>query len=289
MNSDGMENRQIVNQAPDTSEKDRLEAFILLSKKIRKSILNLIYNTKSPHIGPSFSVVEILVSLYFKTLRVFPENPFNPDRDRFILSKGHACPALYAVLAERSFIGEDDLEGFAVNNGILEQHPNIDLNKGIEVSTGSLGHGLSIGTGMALAGKVDKKQYRVYVLLSDGELNEGSVWEAIMFAGHHKLSNLIAFVDYNKIQALGCTRDIIDLEPLGEKWKSFGWNVQEIDGHNFEQIFTALNSLSLEKPNVILLHTVKGKGVSFMENNLLWHYRAPDDKEYKLALKELMK
>lgn len=284
-----MENRQIVNQAPDTSEKDRLEAFILLSKKIRKSILNLIYNTKSPHIGPSFSVVEILVSLYFKTLRVFPENPFNPDRDRFILSKGHACPALYAVLAERSFIGEDDLEGFAVNNGILEQHPNIDLNKGIEVSTGSLGHGLSIGTGMALAGKVDKKQYRVYVLLSDGELNEGSVWEAIMFAGHHKLSNLIAFVDYNKIQALGCTRDIIDLEPLGEKWKSFGWNVQEIDGHNFEQIFTALNSLSLEKPNVILLHTVKGKGVSFMENNLLWHYRAPDDKEYKLALKELMK
>jgi len=289
LNSDGMENRQIVNQAPDTSEKDRLEAFILLSKKIRKSILNLIYNTKSPHIGPSFSVVEILVSLYFKTLRVFPENPFNPDRDRFILSKGHACPALYAVLAERSFIGEDDLEGFAVNNGILEQHPNIDLNKGIEVSTGSLGHGLSIGTGMALAGKVDKKQYRVYVLLSDGELNEGSVWEAIMFAGHHKLSNLIAFVDYNKIQALGCTRDIIDLEPLGEKWKSFGWNVQEIDGHNFEQIFTALNSLSLEKPNVILLHTVKGKGVSFMENNLLWHYRAPDDKEYKLALKELMK
>ncbi len=266
-----------------------MENYPLLSKKIRKSILDLIYKTKSPHIGPSFSIVEILVALYFKVLNVSPDNASNHNRDRFILSKGHACPALYAVLAERGFISKDDLDGFATNDGILEQHPNIDLDKGIEVSTGSLGHGLSIGTGMALAGKVDKKQYRVYVLLSDGELNEGSVWEAIMFAGHHKLSNLIAFVDYNKIQALGCTRDIIDLEPLGEKWRSFGWNVQEIDGHNFEQIFTALNSLSPEKPNVILLHTVKGNGVLFMENNLLWHYRAPDDKEYKLALKELSK
>lgn len=188
-----------------------MENYPLLSKKIRKSILDLIYKTKSPHIGPSFSIVEILVALYFKVLNVSPDNASNHNRDRFILSKGHACPALYAVLAERGFISKDDLDGFATNDGILEQHPNIDLDKGIEVSTGSLGHGLSIGTGMALAGKVDKKQYRVYVLLSDGELNEGSVWEAIMFAGHHKLSNLIAFVDYNKIQALGCTRDIIDL------------------------------------------------------------------------------
>jgi len=259
----------------------------IISKKIRRTILDIIFKTKSPHIGPSFSVVEMLVALYFDYLNISPDDFINPDRDRFILSKGHACATLYAVLAEKGFITKDDLDGFAINGGILEQHPNRDLSKGIELSTGSLGHGLSIGTGMALAGKIDNKPYKIYVLLGDGELNEGSVWEAVMFAGHHKLNNLTAIVDHNKIQALGCTRDIIDLEPLGEKWECFGWNVHEIDGHNFEQIFDALNSLSPEQPNVIILHTVKGKGVSFMEDNLLWHYRAPDEKEYTLALKEL--
>lgn len=258
-----------------------------IANKIRKRILEIIYKTRSPHIGPSFSIVEILVALYFKFLKISQEKPFDPDRDRFILSKGHGCPALYAVLSEKGFISKEDIEGFAVNNGVLEQHPSIDLSRGIEVSTGSLGHGLSIGTGMALAGRIDNKNYKVCVLLSDGELNEGSVWEAIMFGGHHKFNNLVACVDYNKIQALGCTRDIIDLEPLSEKWKSFGWAVQEVDGHNFEQIFKALNSLSSKNPNVIILHTVKGKGVSFMENQLLWHYRAPDKKEYNLALREL--
>lgn len=269
-------------------EKYIIENYRSLSRKVRKTVLNLIYRTKSPHIGSSFSVVEILVSLYFHHLNVSSDDPLNLRRDRFILSKGHACPALYAVLAERGFMKKDDLDGFAINNGILEQHPTIDLNKGIEVSTGSLGHGLSIGIGMALAGKIDKNEYKVYVLMSDGELNEGSVWEAIMFAGHHKLTNIIALVDYNKMQALGCTRDIIDLEPLDKKWKSFAWNVQEVDGHDFKQIFNALNSLSPEKPNVIILHTVKGKGVSFMENQLLWHYRAPNEEEYELALKELL-
>ena len=262
--------------------------FIKKSLNVRKTILDIIYKTKSPHIGSSFSIVEILVALYFHQLNISSDAPLNPDRDRFILSKGHACATLYAVLAERGFISKDDLNGFAVNDGVLEQHPNIDLTKGIEVSTGSLGHGLSIGTGMALAGKVDNKQHKIYVLLSDGELNEGSVWEAVMFAGHHKLNNLTAIIDHNKIQALGCTRDIINLEPIGEKWGCFGWNVQEINGHNFKQIFNALNSLSLTQPNVIILHTIKGKGVSFMENELLWHYRAPDEKEYELALKELM-
>ena len=258
-----------------------------ISKKVRRTILDIIHKTKSPHIGSSFSVVDILVALYFKVLNVSRNASFNPKRDRFILSKGHACAALYAVLAERGFLSKNDLDGFAVNGGILEHHPRMDLSRGIEVSTGSLGHGLSIGTGKALAGKVDSKQSKVYVLLSDGELNEGSVWEAIMFAGHHRLNNLIALVDYNKIQALGYTKDIIDLEPFGEKWKAFGWHVQEIDGHNYEQIFTSLDSLSCEKPNVIILHTVKGKGVSFMEDQLLWHYRAPDDEEFELALKEL--
>ena len=259
----------------------------VVSNKIRKIILDIIFKTKSPHIGPSFSVVEILVALYFGHLNISADDLLNPDRDRFILGKGHACATLYAVLAEKGFITKDDLDGFAINDGILEQHPNMDLSKGIELSTGSLGHGLSVGTGMALAGKIDNKPYNIYVLLGDGELNEGSVWEAVMFAGHHKLNNLTAIVDHNKIQALGCTRDIINLEPLGEKWECFGWNVLDIDGHNYEQIFDALNSLSLTQPNVIILHTIKGKGISFMEDTLLWHYRAPDEKEYELALKEL--
>lgn len=268
-------------------EVDTTENYKATARNVRESVLNLIYLTKSPHIGPSFSIVEILIALYFNHLNVSPENLSDPDRDRFILSKGHACASLYAVLAERGFLHNSDLDGFAKNSGTLEQHPKLDLSRGIEVSTGSLGHGLSIGAGMALSGKVDNRQYKVNVLMSDGELNEGSVWEAIMFAAHHKLNNLIALVDCNKIQALGNTKDIIDLEPLDEKWKSFGWHVQAIDGHNFEQISNALNSLSSEIPNVIILHTIKGKGVSFMENQLLWHYRAPDDREYRMALREL--
>lgn len=270
--------------------KKPLEYYYRLSKNIRIEILAMIYRTKSPHLGPSFSIVELLVSLYFEVLTVFPEDPYNANRDRFILSKGHACPAFYAVLAERGFLSEEDLRGFAVNDGVLEQHPNMDIKRGIEVSTGSLGHGLSIGVGMAVAAKRDKKNYKVYVLLSDGELNEGSVWEAAMFASHHSLDNLVAIVDYNKMQALGYTKDIINLEPLSQRWSSFGWGVREIDGHDYGQILGACESapFSKGKPTVIIAHTVKGKGVSFMEDKLLWHYRAPDDKEYEAALRELL-
>lgn len=265
------------------------EYFSDLSKKVRKRIVKIIHKTKSPHIGSSLSCVEILVSLFFKILKVSPENPANPKRDRFILSKGHACPALYAVLTERGFMCEEDLQGFAVNCGVLEQHPNRDIKKGIEVSTGSLGHGLSIGIGMALAAKRDKKNYKTFVLLSDGELNEGSVWEAAMFASHHNLDNLVAIIDYNKIQALGYTKDIINLEPLSQRWSSFGWATKEIYGHDFPQIFEAFDKIpfSTGMPNIIIAHTIKGKGVSFMENKLLWHYRAPNDEEYEKALKEL--
>jgi len=255
-----------------------------ISRRVRKSVLEMIHRTGSPHIGPSFSVVEILVALYFRYLNTDAE----PDRDRFILSKGHACPALYAVLHEKGLISREDLDGFALDGGTLEQHPVRDTGRGIEASTGSLGHGLSIAAGMALAGRADRKEYKVYVLLSDGELNEGSVWEAVMFAAHHKLDNLTALVDYNRMQALGCTQDIVGLDPLGEKWKSFGWHVQEVDGHDFREIFDSLGSLSPGRPNVLILHTVKGKGVSFMENEVLWHYRSPDDKEYEKALKELL-
>ena len=269
------------------SRESSIRDFEGIARNVRKTILDLVHRTGSPHIGPSFSAVEALVALYFRFLSVSPVDPLNAGRDRFILSKGHACPALYAVLYERGFLDQSDIDGFAVNDGALEQHPNKDLQKGIEVSTGSLGHGLSIGAGMALAGKVDQKAYKVCVMLSDGELNEGSVWESVMFVGHHRLDNLVALIDHNKMQALGFTRDIINLEPLGEKWRHFGWKVQDIDGHDFVQLLGALDSLSPDRPNVIVLHTTKGKGVSFMENQLLWHYRAPDEEEYGRALEEL--
>lgn len=260
-----------------------------LSKKIRRYVLDIVYRTKSAHIGSSLSVVEILVSLYFKVLKNAPAKSDAANRDRFILSKGHSCPALYAVLTERGFINEEDLKSFAINGGVLGQHPDRDLSKGIEVSTGSLGHGLSIGVGMALAAKKDGKDHKVYVLMSDGELNEGSVWEAVMFASHHNLDNLIAIVDCNKIQALGNTKDVINLEPLFEKWLSFGWDVKEIDGHDYSQLFETFGGVPFtkRKPSVIIANTIKGKGISFMEGKLLWHYRSPNDEEYKTALKEL--
>lgn len=262
---------------------------VLLAKNVRQNILQLVHRTQSPHIGGSFSIVEILVSLYFQFLHVSPLDPENPERDRFILSKGHACPALYAVLAARGFLKPEDLQGFAVDGGTLEQHPRRDVQKGIEVSTGSLGHGLSIAAGMALAARHDGKKHRVIALVSDGELNEGSVWEAIMFAAHHRLDNLTAIVDLNKIQALGYTREIINLEPLSRKWVSFGWEVREINGHDLTEISRALGDLPFSpgKPSVIIAQTVKGKGVSFMEDQLLWHYRAPNAEEFQKALREL--
>lgn len=278
-----LQQQQVLSRVQET-EVGFLEA---ISESIRRRVLTSIYETKSPHIGSSFSAVEILVALFFKALNISPQTTDDPNRDRFILSKGHACPALYAVLTERGYFTEDELRGFAINGGKLEQHPNIDLPRGVELSSGSLGHGLPIGAGMALAGRIDERGYRVCVLLSDGELNEGSVWEAVMFAGHHRLANLIALVDANGMQALGYTKDVINLEPIGNKWGEFGWHAQVIDGHSVAEILEALESLSADKPNVIVLNTVKGKGVSFMENNLLWHYRAPDDEEYRLALEEL--
>lgn len=258
-----------------------------VSKRVRRTVLKMVYDTKSPHIGSAFSSIEILVALFSGALRLSPETVDSPDRDRFIMSKGHACAALYAVLSEFRYCTTDDLCAFAVEDGVFEEHPSIDRNRGIEVSSGSLGHGLSIGAGMALAARLDNRGYSVYVLMSDGELNEGSVWEAIMFAAQHKLANLVALVDANGMQALGYTRDIIDLNPIPEKWETFGWHTQEVDGHDFDQITASLSALSADKPNAIILKTVKGKGVSFMEDNLLWHYRSPDDEEYDLALKEL--
>jgi len=261
----------------------------VLARRIRLQTLHMIHKAKSSHIGSGFSIADLLAVLYTKILRVDPARPGWPERDRFILSKGHACAALYAVLAERGFFPASWLDGFYQDGSRLAGHATHVGVPGVEVSTGSLGHGLSIACGMGLAAKRNAKPYRVFALLSDGECDEGSTWEAVLFAPAHRLDNLIAIVDYNKIQSLGTVKEVLDLEPFAEKWKAFGWTVEEIDGHDFPQIERTLTDLPLQpgKPTCIIAHTIKGKGVSFMENELLWHYRSPDGAEMINALAEL--
>jgi len=234
-------------------------------------------------------MADLLAILYAKILRVDPAHPDWPERDRFILSKGHACAPLYVTLAERGFFPREWLDDFYGDGSRLPGHVTHTGIPGVEVSTGSLGHGLPIACGMALTGKRDGRKYRVFAMLSDGECDEGSTWEAVLFAGHHRLDNLIAIVDYNKIQSLGTVKEVLDLEPLAEKWRAFGWGVREINGHDVAQIEETLTTVPVEtnKPTCVVAHTVKGKGVSFMENNLLWHYRAPDQEEMAKALAEL--
>ena len=253
------------------------EEYEKIAKNIRREILEMIYRTKGPHIGCSFSMVEILVALYFKILKINPKNPADPNRDRFILSKGHGCPALYPVLAERGFFSKEILKGFAIDGGTLEQHPTRNVSWGIEASTGSVGHGLSLGVGMALAAKYDQRPSRIFIFLGDGELDEGSNWEAIMFANYHQLDNLVAIIDRNQCQILGRTNEVLELEPLVEKWRSFGWQVKEINGHNFKEIFNALENVPFQsqKPSCLIANTIKGKAVSFMENELRWHDKCP--------------
>jgi len=260
-----------------------------LAKKIRAHALRMVHRASASHIGGCFSVADILAVLYSSILKVDPNNPLWPLRDRFILSKGHACAAHYAVLAEKGFIPLDWLSTYGQNGGRLFSHSSCHGIPGMEVSTGSLGHGLSIGCGMALAGQRDTNKFRVFTLLSDGECNEGSTWEAVMFASHHKLANLVAIVDQNKLQAFGYTDDVLNLNPLSEKWRTFGWAVQEIDGHNFREIEKALLSVPFDvgQPSCIIAPTIKGNGVSFMENQLAWHYKSPNDEQLQQALAEL--
>jgi transketolase len=259
-----------------------------LANKIRLHVLNMTHAARSSHIGSSFSNAEILAVLYKNILRVVPDKPDDPARDRFVMSKGHACAGLYAVLAESGFFPVEWLKSFYVNGARLAGHATKGI-PGIEVSTGSLGHGLPIAAGMAYAGKKSASPYRVFAMLSDGECDEGSNWEAALFAGHHRLDNLTVIVDYNKIQSLGHVKDVLDLEPLADKWSAFRWETREIDGHDLGAIDAALKRLPFAagKPSCLIAHTVKGKGVSFMEDKLLWHYRTPQDEEYESALKEL--
>ena len=261
-----------------------------IAKEIRKKVMIMCYHAGGGHIAPSFSSVEILVTLYFRIMRIEPNGWEDNNRDRFILSKGHASALLYVILAEKGFIDKKILNTFCQKGSPLGGHPEKHLIPGVEMSTGSLGHGLSYGAGVALAGKIDKKKYKVFVLLSDGECQEGSVWEAAMFATHYKLDNLIAIVDHNKLQSLGKINDILTLNPFADKWKSFGWEIKEINGHNMKEIIDVLEKIpfSKDKPSVVIAHTIKGKGVSFMENNSIWHYRIPHTKEeWEIACKEL--
>ena len=263
--------------------------YIKVANSVRQKIIKMHYTSGASHIGSALSCVDILVAAYFEVLRIDPNDSHNRDRDRFILSKGHAASALYAILAQRGFFNQEILEQYYQDGGCLPGHATKNCVPGVEVSTGSLGHGLSIGIGMALAGRYDNCKYRVFVLLSDGECNEGAVWEAAMFSSQHRIENIIAIIDYNKLQAFGRTKDVIDLEPFKDKWLSFGWSVKEIDGHKFDEIIDALKSVPFEKnkPSVIIAHTIKGKGVSFMENDLTWHYKSPNEEEFKIAVKEL--
>jgi len=267
----------------------KIVALNKISNNIRKIIINMHAASNSSHLGSALSCVEILTALYFKILNIDPSSPQDSNRDRFIMSKGHAASALYATLAKRGFFPLSLLNEYGVDGGRLPCHVSKGCAPGVEVSTGSLGHGLSIGAGICLAAKHDMKNHRTFVLLSDGECDEGSVWEAALFAKQHKLDNLIAIIDYNKIQAFGKTKDVLDLEPFAEKWKSFGWRVKELNGHNIQNILNSLEKVPFIKgiPSVIIAHTVKGKGISFMENNLLWHYRSPNEQELKAAIKEL--
>ncbi len=261
-----------------------------LAKRIRQHVVRMTHRARSSHVGTSLSMADLLAVLYGGILRVKPDQPDWPDRDRFILSKGHGAAGAYAALAERGFFPvQQALETYCQDGSALAGHVTHTGVPGVDASTGSLGHGLSIACGMALVGKRDGRPYRVFALLSDGECDEGSTWEAVLFAPHHHLDNLVAIVDYNKIQSLGRVSEVLDLEPLGEKWRSFGWSVREIDGHDVEQIHRALRAVPFEpgRPSCIIAHTVKGKGVSFMEDKLAWHYQPPNDQELGQALAEL--
>ncbi len=259
-----------------------------LAKAIRLDTLTMVHRAKASHVGSCFSTAEILAVLYGDVLRVDPKNPRWADRDRFILSKGHAAAIVYAVLAERGFFPRRDLTEYCVDGSSLTGHLSHHV-PGVEISTGSLGHGLPIGCGMALAAKRAGRPYRVFVLLSDGELDEGSNWEAILFAPQHRLDNLVAIVDYNKIQAFGMVQEVLDLAPLADKFRAFRWGVREVDGHDVSALSELVHQAPFEagRPSVLIAHTVKGKGVSFMENQLAWHAKSPNAEQLAQAIREL--
>ncbi len=259
------------------------------ARAIRRHIVSMLAEAGSGHPGGSLSAVEIITALYFKVMRLDPRNPGWEERDRFVLSKGHAAPALYAALAERGFFPPAELARLRKLNSILQGHPDRKKTPGVEVSTGSLGQGLSMANGMALAARLDGKDWRVYVLVGDGESQEGQVWEAAMAAAHYRLDNLTAFLDHNGLQIDGPVTEVLSPEPLADKWRAFGWHVRSINGHDFRQILAAVEEAQGVKgrPTMIIAETVKGKGISFMEGEVDWHGKAPTREQMTAALQEL--
>jgi transketolase len=268
---------------------NKLEQLKAVAKEVRKDIVTMLTESASGHPGGSLSAVEIMTTLYFNEMNVSVENKDDPDRDRFVLSKGHAAPVLYSVLAEKGYFDKSELMGLRKLGSMLQGHPNMNYVPGVDMSTGSLGQGISCAVGMAMAGKLDKKEYRVYSLLGDGELAEGQVWEAAMSAAHYKLDNLTAFVDHNGLQIDGKVSDVMGSDPVDAKFAAFGWNVISIDGHDFVQIKNAIEKAkeTKGKPTVIICETIKGKGVSFMENEASWHGTAPSKEQCEKALNEI--
>jgi transketolase len=264
----------------------KLEA---VARQIRGKLVEMSLKARAPHLGSSLSCVDILVAAYWSALRLDPENPLAPERDRFILSKGHAATALYATLAYRGFFPLTLLDTFAQPGSCLAEHPGPGCAPGVEAATGSLGHGLSLGLGMALAGRMLAQSYRVVILMSDGECNEGAVWEAAMFAPAQCIGNVTVIIDFNKWQATGRSCEVMALRPFKEKWESFGWSAFEVDGHNMRQLVEVLAQVpdGRGKRMAVVAHTVKGKGISFMEDDNNWHYRIPTAEEVKLAHQEL--
>ncbi len=260
------------------------------AKQVRKDIIEMSFRAKSAHTGGALSCVEILVSFYFEIMNIDSKNPYGKDRDRLVFSKAHDAKALYAVLAECDFFDKKLLEGYESNNGKLPGHSTRHCVPGVEVSAGSLGHGLSMAVGMAYAGKIDSKKHRIFCIISDGECDEGSTWEAILFAGHHKLDNLVTIVDYNKLQGFGYTKDVLNLEPFSKKWECFGWQAVELDGHNFNELIAALKKTPIKKnkPTVIIAHTIKGLGgVPIYVNKISSQYKSPTQEEADEAIRRL--
>ena len=266
-----------------------VDALTAVARKIRGLVVRMSHTGKAPHLGSSLSCVDILAALYWGVLRIDPRAPLDPGRDRLILSKGHAATALYATLACRGFFDESLLETFNRDGGSLPEHPCVQCVPGVEAATGSLGHGLSLALGMALAQRIRGPRFRCFVVLSDGECEEGSVWEAAMFAPAQRLDNVVAIVDYNKWQATGRSNEVMALDPLAAKWRAFGWTTHEIDGHDPAALQAVLERVpdGSGRPIAVIAHTVKGKGVSFMEDDNNWHYRVPTAEEVLAAREEL--
>ena len=258
-----------------------------IARAVRADVVTMSSVAGVAHVASALSCVDILVALYFDVAQVAPESIGDPRRDRILLSKGHGGAALYACLAARGFIEKSSLASFCADGSPLGEHPSRDAVPGVEISSGSLGHGLGVGTGLALAARLQGHPSRVFVVMSDGECNEGSVWEAAMWAPRRGLDNLVAIVDFNKLQATGRSLEITQLDPLADKWRAFGWEVAELDGHDFEQLVPALGASGGGAPRAVIAHTVKGKGVSFMEDDLEWHYRPPSEADLRRALDEL--